>query len=246
METFTVDGVVLKTSVTGEADRIVHVLTANRGLVRAFAKGARGPKSRLHANTEQFSYCAFTFSEKNGVFNVREAVQKASFFDLRTDLKKLTLSQYFCETLLRIVPEETAEPEFLRLSLNAFYLLANDKKPLPAVKAVFELRAAALAGYAPALICCDECGEYETAEMYFDLSAGKLYCSRCGNAAEALLLPLSVISAMRHIVFSPPERIFAFELSEPSLSILANVTERYAAGRFQYRSKTLPYYYAIP
>ena len=42
MEKFTVDGIVIKSSVTGEADRIVWVLTRNRGIIRAFAKGARG------------------------------------------------------------------------------------------------------------------------------------------------------------------------------------------------------------
>ena len=70
MEKFTVDGVVIKTSVTGEADRIVWVLTRDRGIIRAFAKGARGTKSRLHGGTSLFCYCEFTFSEKNNVYNI--------------------------------------------------------------------------------------------------------------------------------------------------------------------------------
>ena len=245
MEIFTVDGVVLKTGVTGESDRIVYVLTADRGQIRAFAKGARGPKSRLHAATEQFSYCTFTFYEKNGVFNVREAVMKESFFGLRLELKKLTLAQYFCEILLRVIQENVSEPEFLRLALNAFYLLANDKKEFGIVKSVFELRVVSLSGYAPALVCCDVCGAYETPEMFFDVSSGKLFCSQCGKHAEASMLPVSVISAMRHIIFSPPEKIFAFELSPASAELLSRTTEKYLSNRFQYHFKLLSYYYSV-
>ena len=41
MEKINTDGVVIKTSVTGESDLILFILTRSRGLIRAFAKGAR-------------------------------------------------------------------------------------------------------------------------------------------------------------------------------------------------------------
>ncbi len=64
MEKFTVDGLVIRVSATGESDRIVWVLTRSRGLIRAFAKGARGTKSKLHGGTSLFTYCDFSFYEK--------------------------------------------------------------------------------------------------------------------------------------------------------------------------------------
>ena len=78
MQIFTDDGLVLKAGVTGEADMILHVLTRSHGIIRTFAKGARGAKSRLHAVSTPFSFADFTFSEKNGVYNVREAQIKPS------------------------------------------------------------------------------------------------------------------------------------------------------------------------
>ncbi len=245
MERFSADGIVLKTGVTGEADRLVYILTADRGVIRAFAKGARSAKSRLHAATSQFSYCEFVFSENKGVYNVRDAAQKTQFYELSLDLQKLALAQYFCEILLRETPEATSEPEFLRLFLNALYVLCKNKKPVQAVKAVFELRMTALSGYAPSLVACDVCGAFETPQMYFDCLSGKLYCDRCGGSAGAVGLPLAAVSAMRHIVFSAPEKIFSFELSPEICAMLSGVTERYLKNCFQHTFHLLDFFYSV-
>ena len=243
MERFTTDGVVLKATVTGESDRIVHILTPDRGVIRAFAKGARGTKSRLHGATAQFSYGEFVFTEKNEVFHVAEAAQREAFFALRLDLKKLALAQYFCEMLLREAAHDSV-PEHMRLFLNALYLLCTDKKPLFAVKSVFELRLACISGYAPALIACDTCGAYETPRMYFDTQTGLLYCETCGQRTAAAQVPASVVAAMRHIVFSQPERLFSFELGKEALKLLSDVTEKYVQSSFQYRFRLLEFFYA--
>lgn len=243
MEKFETDGVVLKTGVTGEADLIVHVLTRKRGVIRAFAKGARGTKSRLHAGTASFVYGTFYFTEKNGVFHINDVQPQEVFFALRTDLSKLSLAQYFCEVLLRAVPENESDPMFLRLFLNALYLLCGDKKPLLQIKAVFELRLTVLSGYAPALIACENCGTFETDRMFFDPLAGLLYCENCAETVQGQLVPLAVISAMRHIVFSDFSDLFRFQLDGPLLSVLNRLTEQYLIHCFQYRFRLLDFLY---
>ena len=37
-------------------DRVIHLLTREMGLIRAYAKGARRPRSRLAAGTEALCY----------------------------------------------------------------------------------------------------------------------------------------------------------------------------------------------
>ena len=143
MEKFTVDGIVIKTAVTGENDLIIWVLTRNRGLIRAFAKGARGVKSRFHAAASQFAYSTCTFSEKNGVYNLSEAEIKNMFIELRNSLSVMTCAQYFCEVLLKTLPEGSDGEFYLRLLLNSLYLLCKGEKPVLLIKSVFELRLAA-------------------------------------------------------------------------------------------------------
>ncbi len=242
MEKFTIDGVVIKTSVTGEADRIVWVLTRDRGIIRAFAKGSRGTKSRLHGGTSLFCYCDFTFSEKNNVYNINEALIKEVFFDLRGSMEILTLSQYFCEVLMKCVPDKCEEEVYLRLLLNCFHFLCKNRKPELLIKAVFELRLACIAGYMPSLIACNVCNEYETDTMYFSCADGSLFCESCGKGMAIPRVPLPVISAMRHICFSDFSKIFSFELQENSLDMLNRLTENYLKAVLGQEFRLLDYF----
>ena len=242
MEKFTVDGIVIKSSVTGEADRIVWVLTRSRGIIRAFAKGARGTKSRLHGATSLFAFCTFMFTEKNNVYNINEAEIKEVFFDLRKSMETLTLAQYFCEVISKAIPENSDEDIYLRLLLNSLHFLSKGAKHELLIKSVFELRLAASAGFMPSLVACDICGEFITDIMYFDCQTGLLYCEGCGHGKMLPRLPSSVVSAMRHICFSDFSKIFSFELSEENLTVLNRMTETYLKGVIGQDFRLLKYY----
>lgn len=241
MEKFTEDGIVIKTSATGESDLVVWILTRTRGIIRAFAKGARGTKSRLHGAASLFAYCAFSFTEKNKVYHISEGEVREIFFDLRGSLEKLTVAQYFCEIALKTVPDETGDEVFLRLMLNSLYLLCKSEKPWQQIKAVFEFRVAAETGYMPSLIACEECGEYQTDIMYFDVGEGLLYCSECGRYKNIPEVPAAVVAAMRHIIFSPFEKIYSFELPSELYEVLNRITERYLGMCTHQSFKTLEF-----
>lgn len=245
MEKFTVDGIVIRTSVTGESDRIVWILTRDRGLIRAFAKGARGTKSRLHSSTSLFAYCEFSFSEKNNVFTVREALLKEVFFDLRRDMQTLTLAQYFCEIISKIIPENCNEDFYLRLLLNSLHFLCKGNKPPLLIKSVFELRLTCAVGYMPSLVACDNCGEFLTDTMYFDCKSGMLLCGRCGYGKKLADVPSSVVSTMRHICYSDFNKIFSFELGEDNLCVLNRITEKYLKNSVEQDFKLLDYFFDI-
>ena len=51
---FKTEGVVLRSIRFGEADRILHLYTAQRGRVNAIAKGSRRPRSRFGGRLEPF------------------------------------------------------------------------------------------------------------------------------------------------------------------------------------------------
>ncbi len=244
MEKFTVEGVVIKTGITGESDRIVCVLTSERGVIKAFANGARGTKNKLHAGSSLFTYGTFSFTEKNGIFTLNEVEIKNVFFDLRNELEGLALAQYFCEVLLQCVPHGNSEPEYLRLMLNSLHFLCKGNKPALLIKAVFELRVCCLAGYMPSLVACDGCAEYETPSMYFDCQTGLLFCKNCGAGKNLPEIPLSVISAMRYVVFSEFEKSFSFGLNPELLKKLNRLTELYLSNCFQEKFRTLDFFYS--
>ena len=98
---FTTDAVVIRERQSGEADRLLTLLTRDRGVINAFAKGACRPKNKLHSSTQLFSYASFTLYEGKSI-SVNEAAQKELFFGLREDIEKLSLAQYFYNAFLSI------------------------------------------------------------------------------------------------------------------------------------------------
>ena len=156
-------------------------------------------------------------------------------------METLTLSQYFCEVLMKSVPEKCDEEIYLRLLLNCFHFLCKGQKHELLIKSVFELRLTCIAGYMPSLIACNECSEYETEEMYFNCADGSLLCEACGRGMAVPRVSKAVISAMRHIAFSEFSKIFSFELNEPSLEVLNRLTESYLKSVFGQDFRLLDY-----
>ena len=56
---FTTKGLVIREQTIGESDRLVTLLTADYGLVRAFVRGAKQMKNRLASSTSLFAYSEF-------------------------------------------------------------------------------------------------------------------------------------------------------------------------------------------
>ncbi|HOU09442.1 MAG TPA: DNA repair protein RecO [Clostridiales bacterium] len=235
------DGLVIKTSDTGESDRIITVLTRDFGVVRAFANGAKRPKSRLGNATQALSYADFTFYAGRDSHTVGDARAKRVFFGLGSDMRKTALAQYFCELALELAPENDEASQYLKLLLNALDFLDTGKRPPALIKAVTEMRLACLAGYAPELTACAACGR-EDGAFALDAAGGRLLCPACGGADP---LPAGVLAALRHICCAEASRIFFFTLPDNALNALSAVSENYLKAHLQRRFKSLEFYYAI-
>ncbi len=245
MVKITAPGLVIREQNIGEADKLITVLTAKHGLVRAFSRGAKKTKSKKLAATSLLSYADFTFTKSRDAFSVEEALIKEVFFELRNDVQKMALAQYFCELAYEFCEEDFESEEVLRLFLNALWLLKENRKTPSFIKAVTELRLMSLSGYMPDLVACEKCGEYETEYMYFDFESGKLFCNNCAPNNFSENINLSVVTAMRYVVFSDFEKIFSFSLGDKALGVFRDTVEEYLLNKTQRKFKTLEFYNVI-
>lgn len=239
------DGLILKEQNIGEKDKLVTVLTRHNGLVRAFVRGAKSVKNRKNSSTGMFCFSKLSLYKTKDSYIIDEAEPIELFFELRSNLDKLALSQYFSELIISLVQEEEPAEEYLRLILNSLHFLAKDKMPIEQVKAITELRLMCIAGFMPNLIACERCGEYETNTMYFDVDDGLLYCENCISTDMLFPLDIGLIKALRHIAFSDFEKIYSFKMEEYALGDLSYVTEKYLLSKLQRNFKTLDFYKSI-
>lgn len=243
---FTTEALIIReNNNVGEADRFVTALTAQRGVIRASARGAQKTKSRNAAATRLLCYSQLSLVPSRDKFIIEEARPVHVFFELRESIEKLALAQYFCELAGLIVPqEEPAEPQ-LRLLCEALYRLCRDDRPLPLVKAAVELRLLSLCGFMPDLTGCARCHEADKSELWFSPERGQLVCGDCGMIAGSVALSPGVLRAARHIVYGAADKVFAFSLGEDSLRTLADVSERYLLCQLGRGFRTLDFYHSL-
>jgi DNA repair protein recO len=235
----------------GESDRFVTALTRELGLVRASARGARNLKNRSASATQLLSYSRLSLYKGREKYIIDEAEPLQVFFELRADIERLALAQYFCELAGVIAPSEEPAEEYLRLLLNALHLLGSGQRDPRLVKAVVELRLLALAGYMPDLTACRACGAQGDAVMWLSLTAGDLTCGKCaaGSAASlpraAFALAPGTLAAMRHVLYAPPEKGFSFTLSEEGMGELSRAAEAFLLAQLQRGFRTLEFYHSV-
>jgi len=242
----TTEALVIKEMKLGESDRLVTLFTRDYGIIRAFAAGAANVKSRRCTATSLLTYSSFTIVKKKDIYKIREAAPIRVFFRLGCDIEQLALAQYFCELSYVFVSSGVPDGEFLRLILNSLHFLTSAKRTPPLLKAVTELRAAAISGYMPDLVACGGCGKFEDRVMYFDPLGGRIYCTGC-KPADIRLIPLepTLLKAMRHIVYSELEKLYSFTLPDDTAKRLADITGEYITLQTDHRFTALDFYNTV-
>ena len=230
-------GIVLRETRYKEADKILTVLTAEGGKCTVKARGCRRKGSALAASAQLLAYSDMTLFEYRDYYTLNEGSTIALFRHVREDLEKLALGSYFAEVAEAVAEEGQPEPELLSLLLNSLYALDVLNKPLPLVKAAFELRLLCTAGYAPLADACAVCGVSDP--------EGALHCAACREeVGDGISMPLSLgaVAALRYIVYGDPKRLFSFQTDGESLRLLGDAAEAFLLTQLERGFKTLDFY----
>ena len=240
----TTDALIIReNNAVGESDRFVTALTRSNGIVQASVRGARNIKNRNGSATQLLCYSRLSLYKGREKYIVDDAEPLQVFFEVRGQLDKLALAQYFCELAGVLAPrEEEAETE-LRLLPNGLHYLSEGTRPLWLIKAVVELRLLCRAGYMPAVEYCAGCGCVDVDG--FSPSKGVLLCSRCSQGGDVLPLTPNGLAAFRHIVYAPFEKCFAFSLPEAEGQAFGNVVERFLLTQLNRSFQTLEFYHSL-
>lgn len=228
----------------GDNDRLLTLFTKDYGIIRAFAVGAKSVKSKRGGATALLSYSNFTIDKKGDTYKIVEATVNRMFFGAGSDLRVLSVAQYFCELCAFFGPGDESAADFLRVILNSLYFMTDKKKDPAFIKAITELRICAISGYAPDLVACNGCGKYDAATMYFKPESGIILCGDC-KKENAVPVNRTVLDAMRHIVYSDIESLYMFEIPEKDVLSLEKICERYIIYQSEHKFPTLDFYHSV-
>ena len=115
------EGIVLRHYDFGEADRIVVLLTAERGTVRCVARGIRRALSRMAGSLEPLNLIRFEYYSREGaeLGRIRRSDGIHSFLGRQTSLDRVFGFSYFAEVAMEMVREGQESRLFYRLLLSS-------------------------------------------------------------------------------------------------------------------------------
>ncbi|SHI88601.1 DNA repair protein RecO [Lutispora thermophila] len=171
-------GLVLKYTDINEADRILTILTRDKGKIKAVSKGCRRPKSSLLPSSELFAFSDLILYKGSNFYHISSGELRESFYDIRKDLLKLSYAVYFAELADSVTDEDIpSERLFIVLSKTLYYLSRNEI-PVGILSCGYQIKLMDISGFRPLITKCVNCGREENLSR-FSVDLGGALCSLC-------------------------------------------------------------------
>jgi DNA repair protein RecO (recombination protein O) len=236
------EAVVLRSFRFGEADRVLHIYTLDRGRVGGVAKGVRKTKSRFGARLEPLSHVELMLHQGSGELQTVTGVQLVrSHHAAREQQYRLAVGLLGAEAMLRLFTEQEANPRAFGALTRFLDLLdelapADSRPALDPLALSFQLKLLWLSGYLPHLTSCAECGTETDVLVGYSAKAGGAVCSDCGD--DVLALSAAGITGIEGLLARPLAEAKDVGLADrPARDALAVITAAYEYfGNFRLRS----------
>lgn len=197
---YQVNAIVLKRTDVGEADRLLTLLTAERGKLRAVAKGARKPSARKTGHVELFNAVALSMHVAREIDIITQAQTREPFLAMRDDLDRLSYAYYFAELIDRFVQEEIEQREVYELMRRALHWLEKTAH-LARTARYFEMQLLDALGYRPQLqTCIQSKTDLLPEENFFSPEGGGMLKPEFRSMyRDAISVPVNALKVLRFL-----------------------------------------------
>lgn len=172
MKQLLTQAIVLRRTDYGEADRIITLLTPDRGKVRVMARGVRKLKSRLAGGIELFSTSNISYIPGRGEIGTLVSTRLIRHYGhIVEDINRVQLGYELIKTLNKAT-EDQPDSDYFALLEQAFQALDDASIDIVFIQTWFEAQLLRLSGHTPNLHT-DADGKKHTADdaYHFDFEA---------------------------------------------------------------------------
>ena len=188
-----VNALMLRSVDYNENDKILTLLTAERGKITAGIKGVKKAAAKLKFAAQPFCFAEYVLATRGDKYTVINAAESESFYDLRTDVNKFYAASAVCEAANALAFEGDECRELFYESLKALSAMCQGGESLALIS--FLLFALKGAGYGINAENCTDCGAslIGADKLKFDMDAGSFTCGECGKGLGASRVTYNVI-----------------------------------------------------
>lgn len=229
-----VEGIILRHSDFGEADRLLTIYTREAGKVRVVAKGVRKARSRKAGHVEPFTCANLQLARGRDLFILTQAEAREVYAALREDLVLLSYASYVIELVDRATTDEVENRPIYNLLTRTLTRLNRGDNPHLAVR-YFEMRMLDYAGFRPQLLHCAQCeAQIKPEDQFFSAQLGGVLCPKCGQSRPAAR-PISMLALkyLRHFQRSNYRAAARAPISEAIYTEIENLMHFYLTSSLE-------------
>ena len=242
IRTIRTETIVLRHHIFGEADRILTLLTPDKGKLRAIAKGVRKPASRKTGHLDLFMRSDVLLTIGRNLYVITQAQTIDAYRELREDLIRSTYASCCVELLDRFTPDEEANEVLYKLLAEMLsYVSFSDNLSL--LLRYYELKLLDTVGFRPELeFCLNNKEPIKAEDQYFDAIAGGVLCPKCGvNKKNSRKISVDALKIMRFLQRSDFEKVKNLYLRPKIATELENIHLNYLTVQLERQLKSVSF-----
>lgn len=241
------EGIVLKYTNLGEADKILTLLTRNNGKIKAIAKGCRKPKSSLLSSSEVFVFSEFVLYKGTNFYHISQAVTRETFYNIRKDLLRLSYATYFAELAEAVSEEDIPSERLFLLLAKALYYLSTGEIPMGLLHLGYQLKLMDISGYRPNLSRCGICRNAREDYVKFSVALGSVVCNDCSidedfrKQGNIFKLSQGTIEAIKFLLNTEISRLNTRKIDNTNFNEIDKITRSFIQSHLDKRFKSLEF-----
>lgn len=228
MSSYRDKAVVLRTYDLREADRIIVMMTAEHGKVRAVANGVRKMSSRFGARLEPLSHIDVLLNQGKNLDTVNQVDLVTSARGLYEDLDKLTRGLAMLEAVDQLGMEGEPTEHLYKMLVGALQWLSENNSAL--ILGAFYFKLLALEGVGAHVDSCVGCGAPGDELIAFDLFRGGGQCRSCRSGVtvspEAFRIIRNIVGGQLNLALELPENAATHEVTDLATKCMEHHLER--------------------
>ena len=222
--------IVLRSADYRENDRMLTLLTKERGKISALARGCRKPGNPLFGMTEVFVCSEFGFYRKNGRYTITQGVLVQNFYGIRKRLDAMLTASVVTEAC-ELAGTEQPNARLFALLANVLFALDRAENQTKPVFVFFVIKLLDIIGMRPITDRCVCCGKKRADKI--NMALGGAVCEACPGER----VPPRYFSQIETILSQPSKHIARISLEADDAFVL--FCARWLASGIMYQPKSL-------
>lgn len=202
-ETYSTEGIILRRWPYKEYDRMLRILTKDRGKLTVRAISVRKPGAKLAGHLEPFIHSDFFIANSRTIDIVAGSNTIVANETLRRSLLHSAMASFFSEIVDRLTEEyDTDERLYAHVQAYLAWLNSTTANALAFYAAVLQLFA--ILGYSSELYSCHQCRmPVEEQGTKFHYKLWNVECADCASEDETIPLQETTIRVLRFLNEQP-------------------------------------------